>query len=48
MLEEDSDDLDFPPEDIRINSALIEEISNSVPPSRKRKKTFKLDFLLEL
>jgi len=48
MLEEDNNNPDFPPEDIKINSASIEEISDSVPPSRKGKGTPKLDFPLEL
>jgi len=48
MLEKDSDDPDFPPEDIKINSASIEEIPDPVFPSGKRKGTPKLDFLLGL
>ena len=48
MLEEDSDDLDFPPKDVKINSTLIEEISDPVPPSRKRKRISKLDIPLGL
>jgi len=48
MLEEDSDDPDFPPEDIKINSMSIEEIPDPVPPSGKRKRTPKLDVLLRL
>ena len=48
MLEEDSDDPDFPPEDIKINSTSIEEIPDPVPPSGKRKRTPKLDFPLGL
>ena len=48
MLEEDSDDPDSPPEDIKINSASIEEIPDPVPLSRKRKRTPKLDFPLGL
>jgi len=48
MLEEDSNDLDFPSEDIKINSISIEEISDPVLPNRKRKKISKLDFFLEL
>jgi len=48
MLEEDSDNPDFPPEDVKINSASIEEIPDSVPPSGKGKRTPKLDFPLGL
>ena len=48
ILEEDNDDPDSFPKDIRINSTSIEEISNPIPPSRKEKKISKLDFLLGL
>jgi len=48
MLEEDSDDLDFPLEDVKINSASIEEIPDSVPSSGKGKRTPKLHFFLGL
>jgi len=48
MLEEDSDDPDSSPEDIKINSTSIEEIPDPVPPSGKRKGTSKLDFPLGL
>jgi len=48
MLEKDSDNLDFPPEDVKINSASIEKIPDPVPPSGKGKGTSKLDFLLGL
>jgi len=48
MLEEDSDDPDSPPEDIKINSASIEEIPDPVPPSGKGKGISKLDFPLGL
>jgi len=48
MLEEDNNNPDFPPEDVKINSTLIEEIPDSVPPSRKGKGTPKLDFSLGL
>jgi len=48
MLEEDSDNLDFSPKDVKINSTLIKEIPNPVPPSRKGKGMPKLDFLLGL
>ena len=42
MLEKDSDDPDFPPEDFKINSTSIEEIPDPVPPSRKGKLDFPL------
>jgi len=48
MLEEDSNDPDSPPENIKINSASIEEIPDPVPPSEKGKGTPKLDFPLGL
>jgi len=48
LLEEESNNLESSPEDININSMSIEEIPNSVPPSRKGKRTPKLDFLLGL
>jgi len=48
MLKEDSDNPDSSPEDIKINSTSIEEISDPVPLSRKRKGIPKLDFLLGL
>ena len=48
MLEEDSDNPDFPPEDVKINSASIKEIPDPVPPSRKGKGMPKLDFPLGL
>ena len=48
MLEKDSDDLDSPSEDIKINSASIEKIPDSIPSSRKEKGIPKLDFPLEL
>ena len=48
MLEKDSDNPDSPPEDIKINSTSIEEISDPIPPSRKGKGTPKLNFLLGL
>ena len=48
ILEEDSDNLDFPSKDVKINSALIEKISNPVLPSGKGKGMPKLDFPLEL
>ena len=48
MLEEDSNDPNSPSEDIKINSMIIEEISNPISPREKRKGTSKLDFPLEL
>jgi len=48
MLEEDSDDPNSSPKDVKINSVSIEEISDPVPPSRKEKEIPKLNFLLGL
>ena len=48
MLEEDSDNPDSPPEDVKINSTSIEKIPDPVPLSGKEKRTPKLDFLLGL
>jgi len=48
MLEEDSNDPDSSPENVKINSTLIEKIPDPVPPSEKGKGTSKLDFPLEL
>jgi len=48
LLEEDSDNLEFPPEDVNINSTSIEEIPDPIPSSRKGKRTPKLDFPLGL
>ena len=48
MLEKDSDNPDSPPEDVKINSASIEEIPDPVPPSGKGKGTPKLYFPLGL
>jgi len=48
LLEEESDDPESPPEAVNINSTSIEEIPNPVPPSRKGKRTPKLDFPLGL
>jgi len=48
LLEEDSDNPESSPENVNVNSASIEEISDSVPPSGKEKRTPKLDFPLEL
>jgi len=47
LLEENNDDPDIPPKDIKINSATIEEIPDPVP-SGKGKGTLKLDFPLGL
>ena len=48
ILEEDSNDPDSPPKDVKINNASIEKIPDPVPPSGKRKGTPKLDFPLGL
>jgi len=48
LLEEESDNPESPPEDVNVNSASIEEIPDSAPPSRKGKRTPKLDFPLGL
>ena len=48
LLEEDSDDPEFPPEDVNVSSASSEEIPDPVPPSRRGKGTSKLDFPLGL
>jgi len=48
LLKEESDNPESPPEDVNVNSASIEEIPDSVPPSGKRKRTPKLDFPLGL
>jgi hypothetical protein len=45
---EDIDDQDSPPEDVKINSASIEEIPDPIPPSGKGKGIPKLDFPLGL
>jgi len=47
LLEENDDDLDTPPEDVKINSATIKEILDLVP-SGKGKGIPKLDFPLGL
>ena len=46
MLEESSDDPDSSFEDVKINSMSIEDISDPVPLSGKRKGISKLDFPL--
>ena len=48
ILEEDNDNPDFPFENIKINSASIEKIPDSIPSSGKEKGIPKLDFPLEL
>jgi len=48
ILEEDSDNPDSSPENVKINSASIEEIPDPAPPSGKGKGTPKLDFPLGL
>ena len=48
ILKEDSDNPNFPPKDVKINSASIEEIPDPILPSGKGKRTPKLDFPLGL
>jgi len=48
LLEKESDNPESSPKDININSISIEKIPNPVPPSRKGKRTPKLDFPLGL
>jgi len=48
LLEEESDNPEFPPEDINVDSVSIEEIPDPVPSSGKGKRTTKLDFPLGL
>jgi len=48
MLEEDSDDPDSSPKDIKINSISIKKIPDPVLPSGKGKGISILDFLLGL
>jgi len=48
LLEEESDDPEFSSKNVNMNSTLIEEIPNPVPPSGKGKRTPKLDFPLGL
>jgi len=48
LLEEESNNLESPPEAINVNSISIEEIPDPVPSSRKEKRTPKLDFPLGL
>jgi len=48
LLEEESNNLEFPPKNVNVNSALIEEIPDPVSLSRKGKGTPKLDFPLGL
>jgi len=48
LLEEESDNPESSPENVNVNSASIEEISDPVSPSRKGKRTPKLDFPLGL
>ena len=48
ILEEDNNDPDSSPEDVKINSTSIEKIPDPVPPSGKGKGTPKLDFPLGL
>jgi len=48
ILDEDNNDLDFSPEDVKINNTSIKAIPDPVPLSGKRKGTSKLDFPLGL
>jgi len=48
MLEKSSNNPDSSPEDVKINSVLIEKIPDPVPLSGKGKRTPKLDFPLGL
>jgi len=48
LLEKESDNPEFPLENINVNSVSIEEIPDPVPPSKKGKRTPKLDFPLGL
>ena len=48
LLEEESNDLESPSENVNVNSASIEEIPDPVLLSGKGKWTPKLDFLLGL
>ena len=48
ILEEDNNDLDFSPEDVKTNNTSIKAIPDPVPLSGKRKGTSKLDFPLGL
>jgi len=48
LLEEKSNNPEFSPKNVNVNSTSIEKISDPVPPSRKEKRTPKLDFPLGL
>jgi len=48
LLEEESNNPESPPKNVNVNSTSIEKIPNPVPPSRKGKRTPKLDFPLGL
>jgi len=48
LLEEENNDLEFPPKDVNVNSASIEEIPDPIPSSGKGKRAPKLDFPLGL
>jgi len=48
LLEKESNDPEFPPKDINVNSTSIKEIPDPIPPNRKGKETSKLDFPLGL
>ena len=48
LLEEESNNPESPPKNVNVNSTSIEKIPDPVPPSRKGKRTPKLDFPLGL
>jgi len=48
LLEKDSNDPEFSPKDVNVNSTLIKEVSDPVPSNGKEKRTLKLDFPLGL
>jgi len=48
LLKEESNNLESPSKAVNVNSTSIEEIPDSFPPSRKGKRTPKLDFPLGL
>ena len=48
LLEKESNDPEFPPKDVNVNSTSIKEIPDPIPPNRKGKETSKLDFPLGL
>ena len=48
LLEKDSNDPEFSPKDVNVNSTSTKEIPNPISPSGKGKRTPKLDFPLGL